>query len=181
MNTTKLRTLLLISALATMGCAVSSQSSTDHDLVSLAKYRQWTLVNEIPQKMDPVSAESCAIIPGRDKSSPHFDKYVSVFVNPAGREAMMGKRGSKFPVGSMIVKEKHGSFDSKKPEMLTAMIKRESGYNPQLGDWEFLVLDGGAIAILERGKLERCSGCHMVYQHSDFVTKTYLRYAVTKP
>jgi hypothetical protein len=54
------------------------------------------------------------------------------------------------------------------------MIKREPGYNPETGDWEFLVLDGQAFAILERGKLERCSGCHQSYAYTDFVTKTYM-------
>jgi hypothetical protein len=178
MKRTVLKSLLLLSALASVGCAVimlSSPSEPDKDLLSLAKYRQWNLVNPTPQLMQPQAAEDCAIIFGRDKSSPHLNKYISVYVNPVGREAMMGKRDSKFPAGSMIVKEKLGKPDSKKPEMLTAMIKREAGYNPETGDWEFLVLDGQAIAILERGKLERCSGCHKSYTYSDFVTKTYVR------
>ncbi len=178
MKRTILKSLLLISALAALGCAVatlSSPSVPDKDLLSLAEYRQWTLVNPTPQLMQPLAAEACAIIPGRDKSSPHLNKYISVYVNPVGREAMMGKSGGKFPGGSMIVKRKLGKPDSTKPEMLTAMIKRDSGYNPETGDWEFLVLDGQAIAILERGKLERCSGCHQSYSYSDFVTKTYIR------
>jgi len=54
------------------------------------------------------------------------------------------------------------------------MIKREPGYNPESGDWEYLVLDGGASKIVERGKLTRCSGCHRPYKSSDFITRTYL-------
>jgi hypothetical protein len=69
---------------------------------------------------------------------------MSVFVNPVGREEMMTKQSPKFPIGSMIVKEKLGSPDSTKPEVLTAMIKRAPGYNPESGDWEYLVLDGAA-------------------------------------
>ena len=160
-----------------LGCAVATQSSSsvpESDLAGLAKYRQWTLVNPTPQFMAPASAESCAILPGRQEPSPHLNKYVSVFVNSVGREAMMTRQRPKFPVGSMIVKEKLGSPDSTSPEVLTAMIKREPGYNPESGDWEFLVLDGAASKVIERGKLTRCSGCHQPYERTDFVTRTYL-------
>lgn len=130
MNRKILKHFLFIPALAMMGCAVTSKSSPNipvNDLLTLAKYRQWTLVNPEPQLMAPASAISCAIQPGRDGSSPHINKYVSVFVNPVGREQMMTRRSPKFPVGTMIVKEKHGSLDSTRPEVLTAMIKRGPG------------------------------------------------------
>jgi hypothetical protein len=71
-----------------------------------------------------------------------------------------------FPVGTVLVKEK---FDNPKgtgtPELLTAMVKREKGYNPACYDWEFLVLDGKTERILERGKLARCQGCHVEKQY----------------
>ena len=67
-----------------------------------------------------------------------------------------------FPVGTVLTKEK---FDNPKgtgmPELLTVMVKREKGYNPACYDWEFLVLDGKAERVLERGKLARCQGCHV--------------------
>lgn len=172
-----LKHFLFIPALAMMGCAVATKSSPnvdDSDLATLAKYRRWTLVNPTPQLMQPLSAISCAIIPGRNDQSPHLNKYVSVFVNPVGREAMMTRLSPKYPVGTMIVKEKLGSSDSTKPEMLTAMIKRRPGYNPESGDWEYLVLDGAALMIIEQGKLTRCSGCHQPYKSSDFITRNYL-------
>src|SRR5215510_8248104 len=147
-----MKNLLLITALAIIICAIvgqSSPSAEESDLASLAKYRQWTLVNPTPQLMEPLAAASCAMIPGRQEPSPHLHKYISVFVNPVGREEMMTRQSPKFPVGSIIVKEKLGSPDSKLPEMLTAMIKREPGYNPEGGDWEYLVLDGIASKIVE--------------------------------
>ena len=184
MNKRILRDLFFVVALAAVGC-VAGQSSTsvpkpDDDLASLAKYRQWTLVNPKPELMEPVAAISCQMIPGRQDPSPHLNKYISVFVNPEGREAMMTKERPKFPVGSMIVKEKLGSADSTKPELLTAMIKREAGYNPEGGDWEYLVLDGQAMIIMERGKLTRCSSCHEPYKRTDYVTRTYLPQTVSR-
>ena len=167
----------LIPVLAIVGWAVVSRSAPDGgkgDLALLAKYREWTLVNPEPQLMEPLPAMSCAIIPGRGEPSPHLHKYVSVFVNSVGREQMMTKRTPKYPVGSMIVKEKWDSKDSARPEMLTGMIKRQKGYYPEGGDWEYFVLDGPASKIVEQGKLERCSVCHRPYQNYDFITRTYL-------
>ena len=177
-----LTSLLFIATLASLGCVEISSAPKvpETDVVTLAKYREWTLVNPTPELMAPLPAISCAIIPGRQEPSPHLHKYVSVFVNPVGREQMMTMLEPKFPVGSMIVKEKLGKPDSTTPEVLTVMIKREQGYNPDNGDWEYLVLDGTASTIVERGKLTRCSGCHRSYKHSDFVTRTYLPQAVRR-
>ena len=183
MKTTILIALLFLPALTMVGCAEVSRSSPkepDSDLPTLAKYRQWTLVNPTPQFMEPLSALSCAINVGRQEDSPHLRKYVSVFVNPVGREQMMTKQSPKFPVGTMIVKEKLGSPDSKEPELLTAMIKRAPGYNPENGDWEYLTLNGAATRIVEQGKLTRCSGCHKWYKDRDFITRTYLPEEVAK-
>ena len=184
MKRTILTSLLFVAALALLGCAEANSSTQtaaltptalDHDLAELAKYRQWTLVNPKPELMEPQSARDCAINPGRQESSPHLRKYISVFVNPVGREQMLTTdQPPKFPAGSMIVKEKLGSRDSTTPEVLTVMIKRKPGYNPESGDWEYLVLDGAATKIVEQGKLTRCSSCHNYYKHSDFVTRTYL-------
>ena len=177
MKKTILSSILFLAALTSLGCVEmvsSSPSVPDKDLAILAKYRQWTLVNPTPELMEPLAAISCVRIPGREEPSPHLHKYISVFVNPVGREQMMTKREPKFPVGSMIVKEKLGKPDSAMPEVLTVMIKREPGYNPDNGDWEYLVLDGPASTIVERGKLTRCSGCHSSYSGTDFVTRTYL-------
>jgi hypothetical protein len=183
MQKTRLSVLLVISALAMLSCTVASQPSSsvpEADLIILEKYRQWTLVNPTPQLMAPAAATDCVIIPGRQEPSPHLNKYISVFVNSVGREAMMTKRTPKFPIGSMIVKEKLGSPDSTNPELLTAMIKREAGYNPEGGDWEYLVLDGAASKIIEQGKLTRCSSCHRPYVRNDFVTRTYLPATVSR-
>ena len=147
-------------------------------LASFADYKKWTLVNPVPLPMEPAAAIDCFHVIGREENSPHLHKYISVYVNDAGRDAMMTQKTPRFPVGSMVVKEKFGSKTSTTPEILTAMVKREQGYNTVSGDWEFVVLSGAADAIIERGKLATCQTCHLSYRHSDFVTRTYLPDAV---
>lgn len=147
-------------------------------LLEFSKYKKWTLVNPVPELMAPQAAQDCVLILGRKEGSPHLNKYISVYVNDTGRAAMMTQLTPRFPAGSMIVKEKLSDRSSSTPELLTAMVKREPGYNPESGDWEFVVLSGKADAITGRGKLTNCQACHLAYQRSDFVTRTYLPPAV---
>jgi hypothetical protein len=170
--------LLVTGARTPAPVVVHQAHDYDADLIALRAYSQWQLVNPKRELMEPLPAMSCIRIAGRQEGSPHLNKYISVYVNPVGRDAMMSQREPKFPEGSMIVKEKFDGADAKKPEMLTAMIKRSKGFNPESGDWEYFVLDGAASQIDERGKLERCSTCHQPYQYSDFVTRTYVPTAV---
>lgn len=181
----KFRIEVSVLLLMTLIMAVSSPSSelqqygdsskemdkTAATLGILTKYRTWTLVNPTPVKMEAAVAQLCAAV---SRANPHRDRFISVYVNEIGKRAMMMQLHPNFPQGSMIVKEKLGSTESQSPELLTAMIKREKGYNPESGDWEYLVLDGTASHLTKRGRLINCSGCHLAYKTSDYVTRTYL-------
>jgi hypothetical protein len=111
---------------------------------------------------------------------PHDTAYISVFVNPVGREAMMKQAHPKFPVGSVIVKEKFPAHDSEYPELLTVMMKREPGYDSTRGDWEYLVMEGDLSTIRARGKLRSCQGCHIEKSADDYVFRTYLPHDVAR-
>jgi hypothetical protein len=150
------------------------QSDDDADLLALRAHKKWQLVNPTRQFMKPNVAQLCGRNFGREEESPHLNKYISVYVNDVGRKAMMTEFSPKFPVGTMIVKEKFGSLEEKAPELITAMIKRSAGYNPETGDWEYFLVDGAATKIEERGKLENCMACHTMYKQSDFVIRSYL-------
>jgi hypothetical protein len=143
-------------------------------------YREWTLVNTEPAVMDMSTAILCAPadVRGRDiagqQANPHKDKFIKVFVNDVGRGAMLTERVPQFPRGSVVVKEKLPNRISTSPELLTVMIKRETGFNPESGDWEYLVFDGAGTKIAERGRLQSCQSCHLSYKDTDFVTRLYL-------
>ena len=109
-----------------------------------------------------------------EKGNPHRDKFITVYVNDIGRHAMMQEKVPRFPQGSVIVKEKLPSQDSSTPELLTAMTKREPGYDPQNGDWEYMALDGTGKSVQARGKLESCQACHMMVKATDYVSRNYL-------
>ena len=144
----------------------------------VAGYKSWTKVNDKPQYMAPRVSAMCAAPTkaqiDKEKSNPHLEKFINVYVNSTGKDEMLTKKNPKFPVGTVIVKEKLSSPDSQTPELLTVMIKREKGFKPEVGDWEFMTVDGEATKVTSRGKLENCKACHLDYEQNDFVTRKYL-------
>jgi Cytochrome P460 len=152
-----------------------SGAGDDNILIQLESYRKWTLVNPDPVLMDRQAAIACGRYIGPDANpNPHSTRYINVYVNQPGREAMITRRDPLFPQGSIIVKEKLPDPLAKAPELLAVMFKREQGYNPESGDWEYLVLDGSASTIKARGKLEKCNACHISSKSSDYVDRSYL-------
>ena len=75
--------------------------------------------------------------------------------------------------GAVIVREKLEDEDGS-PLLLTAMIKRKKGFNPEANDWEFLVLSGDATKIEKREKTGACQRCHTSVSAKDFVYDKYL-------
>src|ERR1044071_3681790 len=146
----------------------------------VAGYKGWTRVNPQPAHFHLRAATDCAApLAGADarmetEGNQHLDKFVNVFVNDAGRRAILEELRPRFPVGSLIVKEKLPARDAKEPELLTAMLKREAGFDPEGGDWEYLVLDGRGEEVRARGKLESCRACHQAVADTDFVSRNYL-------
>jgi len=184
----KVLVLLLLVVLSTIAGAVwarrsSHQHSAKTSTPAVVKratiiegYEHWTRVNPEPVQMDQRVAALCAAayLPSMTDKSPHREKFITVYVNDVGRHAMTQELNPRFPVGSVIVKEKLPSKDATTPELLTVMRKREHGYDSKNGDWEYVMLDGPGQAVLDPGKVESCQSCHFSYRPQDFVTRVYL-------
>lgn len=150
----------------------------------IAGYRTWTRVNPRPARMLSWIARLCAPeSPGQLAmldTDLHHDRYATVYVNDIGRHAMLRQKRPRFPLGSIVVKEKLPSAASPAPEPLTVMRKREPGYNPGNGDWEYMVVDGSGTRVLEQGRRVRCQGCHASERATDFVSRDYLPVALRR-
>jgi hypothetical protein len=156
--------------------AVADGGAAGSEIV--AGYKQWTRVNPVPAVMESQIAVQCAA-PTLQQSqmqagSPHAHKLITVYVNEIGRHAMMEEKLPHFTLGSVIVKEKLPAKDSSEPELLTVMMKREAGYDPDNGDWEYMALDGSGKTVQARGKLEKCQACHLMEKATDYVSRNYL-------
>jgi Cytochrome P460 len=148
----------------------------------IAGYKNWTQVNKKPAIVTSEVAMMCARPTQAqldlDATNPHNDKFITVYINNIGKDEMMTKKSPQFPVGTVIVKEKLTTAESKAAEILTVMIKRKKDYNPKVGDWEFLTFNGAGTETTARGKLENCQTCHLAEKSTDYVSRRYLPYEV---
>ena len=183
------RTFYLFIAVAGLALLIAltgrrSQGAEDEfrfDAVSLKNTSLWTKVNAEPYRIS-VAVDSLCRAPTADdyapfrKNNPHAASFITVYVNNIGREAMFAKQVQRFPEGSVIVKEKISNFnEGRKPLLYTLMRKREQGYNPELGDWEFSVVAADGKQVEAVGKLENCQACHKNKKDSDFIFRPYLK------
>ena len=107
--------------------------------------------------------------PKKNKTAHEDDSsFGAVYVNSLARSAMQEDL-TEVPQGSVIVREKLAKADDAQPQLLTVMIKRARGFNPEANDWEFLAVDGSMTKILERQKKGSCLGCHISQRDRDFV------------
>ncbi len=129
------------------------------------------------ERVTPALVDMAPVVAARYKSdsmlgtNPHEKAKFYAFANAPAVLPLFDPWG-KFPVGSLLVKEKFGSDGTS--QIFTGMWKREVGYFPELGDWEFFTVDGAASKVLERGKVASCVSCHQEMTKGDFVSRDYL-------
>lgn len=87
---------------------------------------------------------------------------------------------SEYPIGGVIVKEKRvgffsdpehedelNSYGSDQFDGVGGMIKREPGFDPEHGDWEYFYFEDASK--ITRGKIQSCIECHAMARETDFV------------
>jgi hypothetical protein len=157
--------------------AVNSPAKRTDLKSEIAGFRSWTKVNDAPYIMWSQVEALCRMPTNRDykmDTSIHKNKYVNIYVNAPGKDEMLTKKNPVFPAGTVVIKEKLPDRESTEPELLTVMIKREKGFNPEVGDWEFATLNGKGTEVTAQGKLQSCQSCHVDYEQNDFITRVYL-------
>jgi len=183
----------------------TNSKNPNNQISEIAGYTSWSVANSDPTLMAPDFSSLC-IAPASGQvitpsipsfigtRGPHEKKWLRVFVNEVGKEAMLTQKYPRFPVGTVIVKQKLPSIPyrdvdvktdtikspNSNPELLTVMIKREAGYNRENGDWEFMATDGKGETVSARGKLPSCQGCHKPYAKTDYIVRSYLPVSVMK-
>lgn len=159
-----------------IGAALADEGRSDQELLEQARQRS---------KLERVTAEPLIMFPQvllscrpptpeeeRRVASPHNNFSVHIYVSPDAVEPIWDLYG-EFPEGSFLLKEKFDSQRPDQPELFTGMIKRERGYFPEGGDWEYFTLDGELSQVTSRGKLESCAACHRDFADWDYVSKQY--------
>ena len=123
-------------------------------------------------KVDPPYAALCKYPHAAAEQSPHDSSYIHVYMNVPGINAL-NTGMTNYPVGTIVLKEKKRTPEQMIPSLFTGMIKREKGYHPEAGDWEFFAANGRGDLIVARGKISSCLDCHSRYQKTDYLTERW--------
>ena len=188
LKTACLLTVLIVAAVITAVVTTASGRGTRSitnddfrfDARTLNDATLWTQVNREPYYISSELDLLCAMPTAADysrarKENPHSATFITVFVNSVGRSAMFQKGSSVFPQGSVIVKQKKDRGIKRDTTLLyTVMRKRETGYNPRVGDWEFSVVKADGSTVEASGKIENCQSCHIKKPSSDFIFRSYV-------
>jgi hypothetical protein len=171
--------LFVVSFLAVINVySASAQGALPSALPSeIQDYTSWTAFPDMPVMMSP---ERCFIpVPAsqyvsnkHEAKGPHQDKYLSVYFNPTAKSVARYLRGEKFPPGSIIIKEKR-THDSTVVGGIGVMKKRDAGFDPQIGDWEFMYLDSNNKLSTGNVEAANCKSCHMRTPSTDYVFGNY--------
>jgi hypothetical protein len=152
------RLLLLLVVPAALGAAEPLVVTKDSASTFYQKFQRLT---KEPRYVSPQIALSCVgpsdevIAKEKARTGPHLNARVNIYVNQTTAD-FIATNGAVFPVGAVIVKEKIG-YD-KKVSDIGGMIKRDKGYDPANGDWEYFFYTPGAK--FSTGKLANCIDCH---------------------
>src|SRR4051794_40454018 len=93
-----------------------------------------------PEEQAQRDAAVRALNESRERRGPHHQPRLVVRADPAAWPAFQA-RTAPMPVGTVVVKEKHGQAlgvePGAAPAEYGAMVKRGPGYDPANGDWEY--------------------------------------------
>ena len=85
---------------------------------------------------------------------------VNIFMNDRAAAIFSSQKRDRYPIGSIIVKEKQGRG-------VGGMIKRTLGFDPEHGDWEYFYFE--QPTKVETGKISSCVKCHTGAAGTDYV------------
>ncbi len=145
-------------------------------MATVAKVENLTKVTAQPLIMSQVVATRCATFPPIPTQytgpNAHAWKYFDIYASQNAADVVKTGQGT-YPEGSVVLKRKYSDASGSTTELYTGMLKREKGYNPASGDWEYYVLSGDGKSVQRQGKLTECMACHATYSSSDYITRDY--------
>jgi hypothetical protein len=135
---------------------------------------EWPIVTVKPIRVSYMTSTQCLRM-FSPANNPHFKPSIVVRTNPEALDAFLAKQ-SPMPVGTIVLKEKHTTVSATDAaNEFGAMIKREPGYDPENGDWEYVFGTISPKVAVERGKLANCIACHSAYaKERDYLFRSYV-------
>jgi len=168
----KLLTLAMFGIVnAALWLAHSAEADEPSTAWIVTHYNQFQLVTPTPIPVDPKIAAACTTsVKPVQLGGPHAESAISIYVNDIAGTALSTSSG--FEPGAVIVKLKQRDEQhTRGRNAVGGMVKRDPGYDPSGGDWEYFYLEDGK---LESGPLTSCAQCHAGAGKRDHVFASWI-------
>lgn len=140
------------------------------------KYHKWDRVTSKPVPVSGESGGRCSPTPGTTAALAGAEGYFQLYVSDMAKPVFALAPSTPFPEGAILVKELLAAPKGRDPRTLLAMVKREDGFDPANGNWEFFVLRVTDIpVVVDSGRITHCAQCHTRAKPQDFVFRNDLR------
>lgn len=173
------RQVVLLVGLIGAGCGPARPTPPGPDDTSLPVFGDWPTATPRPIPVELALWRLCRPLPPeqgrlvRERHGPHLGEMIVVRVSPDAADAF--RAGGPLPVGAVVVKEKRWDHAAAgKPAEYAAMVKREAGYDPDHGDWEYLYVAPDRDPRVTRGRVASCIECHRAAPAGDYLYRSYL-------
>ena len=147
-----------------MSCATDPNAT---EVASLDGYPTWFQVNS-----EIITGDATGTL-GRNVHQGSTG-FRNVFVNPVGEAVITGDADTPYPAGTIFVKDSYAEQDGAMGDLadVTVMVKREAGFDPDNGDWEYMLLTN-TLSVRNQGAIGMCISCHAAAANRDFVFASY--------
>lgn len=123
-----------------------------------------------------IGASQSQVEAARKTKGPHAHTAILIYMNESAAKTFERAHGD-YETGAVIVKEKmllgyreensRAHPGAKAGNGVGGMVKREKGYDPEHGDWEYFYFD--EPAKIESGRMGSCVTCHEGAKATDHV------------
>lgn len=186
-----LSALCLLTLAAIVGCDTGGTTTS-----SDTPFTEWREVTDGPQLVGQETLQQFMLLcratrPGEMEQAAkrqygdHALRFTQTYANPTAWSAIDGDKPRRFAPRSVVVKDKLESDGrlnptAKGPAGTGVMIKREAGYAPENGDWQYLYFEPGAKPVVDFDaarklpSLQHCATCHNQAAKQGYVFMPYL-------
>jgi hypothetical protein len=175
------KSVWLITVLILVSCESKTPQVSNPIPVESSPFSSWPTVTKQPVQVSLGLWGLCRnLTPEESKKmdaeakahGPHARYSIIVRANPEAVAAFRNDR--PLPTGAVVVKEKYmGMPPSGRLQGYAVMTKREAGYYPDGGDWEYEYVNLRPERKETRGRLANCATCHASAKERDFLFRSY--------
>ena len=151
------RVLVLTTVIALL--LASCVTYSDKDRLKTRDFKDFETWHKI--NIEPLTGDGDGFLQGKHLEN---EGIREVYTNRIGQPVFQGDSSLPFPSGTIIVKDTYYiDKDQTKGRRwnITVMRKRNPGYDPEHGDWEY-VTAGPRKGVRHQGTMELCIDCHIV-------------------